>query len=40
MRKTIATVVVLGFVWIGYVAWPIYDLLCWYALWRPAMSRL
>jgi Protein of unknown function (DUF2939) len=27
MRKTIATVVILGFVWIGYVAWPIYDLL-------------
>jgi hypothetical protein len=27
MRKTIATVVILGFGWIGYVAWPIYDLL-------------
>jgi Protein of unknown function (DUF2939) len=27
MRKTIATVVILGFVWIGYVACPIYDLL-------------
>jgi hypothetical protein len=27
MRKTIATVVVLGIVWVGYVAWPIYDLL-------------
>src|ERR1700745_4354427 len=27
MRKTIATFVILGFVWIGYVAWPIYDLL-------------
>jgi hypothetical protein len=27
MRKTIATVVILGFVWIGYVAWAIYDLL-------------
>jgi hypothetical protein len=40
MRKTIATVVILGFVWIGYVAWPIYDLLCWYAPWRPAMSTL
>jgi hypothetical protein len=27
MRKTIATVVILGIVWIGYVAWPIFDLL-------------
>src|SRR5215472_1876064 len=27
MRKTIATVVILGFVWIGYTAWPLYDLL-------------
>jgi Protein of unknown function (DUF2939) len=27
MRKTIATVVILGLVWIGYTAWPIYDLL-------------
>jgi Protein of unknown function (DUF2939) len=27
MRKTIATVIILGLVWIGYVAWPIYDLL-------------
>jgi hypothetical protein len=27
MRKTIATVVILGIVWIGYVAWPISDLL-------------
>jgi hypothetical protein len=27
MRKTIATVVIFGLVWIGYVAWPIYDLL-------------
>jgi hypothetical protein len=26
MRKTIATVVILGLVWIGYTAWPIYDL--------------
>jgi hypothetical protein len=25
MRKTIATVIILGLVWIGYVAWPIYD---------------
>jgi hypothetical protein len=27
MRKTIATVVTLVLVWIGYTAWPIYDLL-------------
>ena len=27
MRKTIATVLILGLVWIGYTAWPIYDLL-------------
>lgn len=27
MRKTIATVMILGLVWIGYTAWPIYDLL-------------
>ena len=27
MRKTIATVVILGLVWIGYTAWPLYDLL-------------
>src|SRR5262252_5202246 len=26
MRKTIATVVVLVVVWIGYTAWPLYDL--------------
>src|SRR5690349_16832970 len=26
MRKTMATVVVLGLVWIGYTAWPLYDL--------------
>ena len=27
MRKTIATVVILVLVWIGYTAWPLYDLL-------------
>ena len=27
MRKTIATVIILGLVWIGYTSWPIYDLL-------------
>ena len=27
MRKTIPTVMILGLVWIGYTAWPIYDLL-------------
>jgi Protein of unknown function (DUF2939) len=27
MRKTIATVVTLVLVWIGYTAWPLYDLL-------------
>ena len=27
MRKTIATILILGLVWIGYAAWPIYDLL-------------
>jgi hypothetical protein len=27
MRKTIAVVVAFGLVWIGYVAWPLYDLL-------------
>jgi len=26
MRKTIATLVVLGLIWIGYTAWPLYDL--------------
>jgi hypothetical protein len=26
MRKTIATIVVLALVWLGYVAWPLYDL--------------
>jgi Protein of unknown function (DUF2939) len=26
MRKTMATVVVLGLVWIGYTVWPLYDL--------------
>jgi Protein of unknown function (DUF2939) len=27
MRTTIATVVILGTLWIGYTAWPIYNLL-------------
>jgi hypothetical protein len=27
MRKTIATIIVLGLIWIGYTAWPLYDLL-------------
>src|SRR5438477_12614624 len=27
MRKTIATVIILGLVWIGYIAWPLYELL-------------
>jgi hypothetical protein len=27
MRKTIAAVVVFGLIWIGYIAWPLYDLL-------------
>lgn len=27
MRKAIASVVVLGIIWIGYTAWPLYDLL-------------
>jgi hypothetical protein len=27
MRKTVATVIILGLVWIGYTAWPLYDLL-------------
>ena len=27
MRKTIATVISLGLLWIGYIAWPLYDLL-------------
>ena len=26
MRKVIATIAVLGLMWIGYVAWPLYDL--------------
>jgi len=26
MRKTMATVIVLGLVWIGYTMWPLYDL--------------
>ena len=38
MRKAIATVVVLGLIWIGYTAWPLYDLLVLVALLRPAMS--
>jgi Protein of unknown function (DUF2939) len=27
MRKTMAAVLVFGLVWIGYLAWPLYDLL-------------
>src|SRR6266480_2009075 len=27
MRRTLLTLVILGLVWIGYIAWPIYDLL-------------
>jgi len=27
MRKTIATVIILGLIWIGYIAWPLYNLL-------------
>jgi hypothetical protein len=27
MRKTAATILILGAVWIGYTAWPLYDLL-------------
>ena len=27
MRKTVPTVMILGLVWIGYTAWPLYDLL-------------
>ena len=27
MRKTAATVLILGAAWIGYTAWPVYDLL-------------
>ena len=27
MRKTIATVIIVGLLWIGYTAWPLYDLL-------------
>jgi Protein of unknown function (DUF2939) len=27
MRKTAATILILGLVWIGYMAWPLYDLL-------------
>jgi Protein of unknown function (DUF2939) len=27
MRKTIAAVLVFGLIWIGYIAWPLYDLL-------------
>ena len=26
MRKTIAALVVIGLVWLGYIAWPLYDL--------------
>ena len=26
MRRTILTIAILGIVWIGYIAWPIYDL--------------
>ena len=38
MRKTAATILILGAAWIGYTAWPVYDLLDWYVLSRPAMS--
>ena len=34
MRKTMATVVVLGLVWIGYTAWPLSDLFV--LLWQEA----
>jgi hypothetical protein len=27
MRKTVATLLVLGTIWVGYTAWPLYDLL-------------
>jgi hypothetical protein len=27
MRKTMATIIILGLVWTGYTAWPIYDVL-------------
>jgi hypothetical protein len=27
MRKTMVTVTLLGLVWIGYLVWPVYDLL-------------
>ena len=27
MRKTAATILILGAAWIGYTAWPVYDLL-------------
>jgi hypothetical protein len=26
MRRTLLTLVILGLVWIGYIAWPVYDL--------------
>ena len=26
MRRTLLTLAILGLVWIGYIAWPIYDL--------------
>jgi hypothetical protein len=26
VRKTIAALVVIGLVWLGYIAWPLYDL--------------
>ena len=26
MRKTIAALIVIGLVWLGYIAWPLYDL--------------
>ena len=27
MRRALLTVAVLGLIWIGYMAWPVYDLL-------------
>jgi hypothetical protein len=27
MRRTLLTIAILGLVWIGYIAWPVYDLL-------------
>jgi hypothetical protein len=39
VRKTIAAII-LGFVWIGYIVWPLYDLMVLGALRRPPIHTV